>query len=231
MSDPVFLITGAAGGIGAATARGAVAAGYRVVLAGRDEARLTALAESLGGSDRALSVKCDVQDWTAQEALVERTLTAWGRLDVVFANAGIGGGAGFVRGDATPELWRSMVLTNIFGVAATARLTLPALIESRGHLLLMGSVVGRVPIPGSFYSATKWALTGMSESIRAELIGTGVRVSVIEAGFVDTPMLARRPDGPLLTADDIARTVLWVLQQPPHVDINEVLVRPVGQAR
>jgi NADP-dependent 3-hydroxy acid dehydrogenase YdfG len=176
-------------------------------------------------------VRCDVQDWAAQQALVQETLEEWGRLDVVFANAGVAGGGAFVAGDATPEAWRAMVLTNIFGVAATARLTLPALIERRGRLLLMGSVVGRVAIPGSFYSATKWALTGMSESIRAELIGTGVRVTVLEAGFVDTPMLARRPDGPLLAADDVARTVMWVLEQPPHVDINEVLIRPVGQAR
>src|SRR5579864_930065 len=231
MARPVFLITGAAGGIGSATARRAVAAGYRVVLAGRDEARLNVLAEELGGPDVALGVRCDVQDWAAQLALLERTLETWGRLDVVFANAGVATGAGFVRGEATPEQWRTMVLTNIFGVAATARLSLPALIESRGHLLLMGSVVGRVPIPGSLYSATKWAVTGMSESIRAELIGTAVRVTVIQAGFVDTPLLARRPDGPILAADDVARTVVWVLEQPPHVDVNEVLIRPLGQLR
>jgi NADP-dependent 3-hydroxy acid dehydrogenase YdfG len=231
MTGSVFLITGAAGGIGAATARRAVAAGYRVVLAGRDEARLKLLAEELGGAERALPVRCDVQDWAAQQALVGRALDVWGRLDVVFANAGVASGAGFVRGEATPEEWRAMVLTNIFGVAATARLSLPALIENRGHLLLMGSVVGRVAIPGSFYSATKWAVTGMSESIRAELIGTGVRVSVIQAGFVDTPLLARRPEGPILAAEDVARTVLWALEQPPHVDINEVLIRPVGQLR
>jgi NADP-dependent 3-hydroxy acid dehydrogenase YdfG len=231
MAGRVFLITGAAGGIGAATARRATAAGYRVVLAGRDEARLNALAEELGGPEIALSVRCDVQDWAAQQRLVERTLEAWGRLDIVFANAGVAAGAGFLRGDATPQEWRTMVLTNIFGVAATARLTLPLLIESRGHLLLMGSVVGRVPIPGSFYSATKWAVTGMSESIRAELIGTEVRVTVIQAGFVDTPLLARRPDGPILAAEDVARTVLWALDQPPQVDINEVVIRPVGQLR
>ena len=231
MAGRVFLITGASGGIGSATARRAAAAGYRLVLAGRDEARLSRLAEELGGPEVALSVRCDVQDWAPQQALVERALETWGRLDVVFANAGVAGGAGLVREDATPEQWRTMVLTNIFGVAATARLTLPALIESRGHLLLMGSVVGRVPIPGSFYSATKWAITGMSESIRAELIGTEVRVTLIQAGFVDTPLLVRRPDGPILATDDVARTVLWALEQPPHVDINEVLIRPVGQPR
>src|SRR5579859_2098460 len=136
MAGRVFLITGATGGIGAATARRAASAGYRVVLAGRNEARLNALAEELGGPQIALSVRCDVQDWGAQQRLVERTLDAWGRLDVVFANAGVAAGAGFVHGDATPDEWHTMVLTNIFGVAATARLTLPLLIESRGHLLL-----------------------------------------------------------------------------------------------
>ena len=231
MAEPVFLITGAAGGIGAATARRAAAAGYRLVLTGRDEARLTGLVAELGGPKRALGIRCDVQDWADQRAMIQRIVDTCGRLDVVFANAGVGGGSGFLHGEPTPELWRSMVLTNIFGVAATARLALPALIESRGHLLLAGSVVGRVAIPGSFYSATKWAVTAMGECIRAEAIGTGVRVTVIEPGFVDTPLLTRRPEGPILEPDDVARAVLYALQQRAHVDVNEVLIRPLGQAR
>jgi len=229
-NDPVFLITGASGGIGAATARRAAAAGYRVVLAGRDEQRLTCLAAELGGVECALSIRCDVQEWSDQQAMIEAVLQKWGRLDVVFANAGTGVGSGFLKGEATPELWKSMVMTNVFGVAVTARLSLPALVESKGHLVLTGSVVGRVPIPGSFYSATKWAVSGMSESIRAEAIGTGVRVTVVQPGFVDTAFLARRPES-LLDPDDVARAVLYALQQPPEVDVNEIVIRPLGQAR
>ena len=230
-TDAVFLITGASGGIGAATARRASAAGYRLVLVGRDEQRLAGLAAALDAPRRTLTLRCDVQDWADQQAMVDRVREVWGRLDVVFANAGRGGGSGFLHGEPTPDVWQSMVMTNIFGVAATARLSLPALVESRGHLVLTGSVVGRVPIPGSFYSATKWAVTAMSECIRAEAIGTGVRVTVLQPGFVDTPFLGRRPDGPVLNPDDVARAVLYAVQQPPQVDLNEIVIRPVGQAR
>jgi len=115
--DSVFLITGASGGIGAATARRAIAAGYRLVLVGRDEQRLAELAAELASPRRTLSIRCDVQDWGEQQAMIERVCETWGRLDVVFANAGRGGGSGFMRGEATPEIWRSMLMTNVFGVA------------------------------------------------------------------------------------------------------------------
>jgi NADP-dependent 3-hydroxy acid dehydrogenase YdfG len=109
--DKVFLITGASTGIGAATARHAAEAGYRVVLAARSEDRLRGLADELGGDDRALALRCDVTEWDDQQALVERTLDAYGRLDVAFANAGFGGARGFKSG--TPEEWKEMVLTNV----------------------------------------------------------------------------------------------------------------------
>ena len=231
-TESVFLITGASGGIGAATARRATAAGYRVVLAGRDEQRLADLVADLGcGPERALAIRCDVRDWADQEMMIARVMSTWGRLDVVFANAGTGVGSSFLHGEATPEIWRSMVMTNVFGVAATARLSLPALIEARGNLVLTGSVVGRVAIPGSFYSATKWAVTAMSECIRAEAVGTGVRVTLIQPGFVDTAFLAQRPASPILSPDDVARAVLYAVQQPRDVDINEIVIRPVGQPR
>jgi NADP-dependent 3-hydroxy acid dehydrogenase YdfG len=220
--DRVFLITGASSGIGEATARHAAAAGYRVVLAARSTDRLEELATDLGG----LAVTCDVTEWADQQAMVERTLAEYGRLDVAFANAGFGGKRSFKA--ETPERWREMVLTNVYGVALTIRACMDALVESKGHLLLTGSLAGRRALPGSLYSATKFAVNSMGEGARLELNGTGVRVTLINPGMVDTPFFDERPVG-VLEADDVARAVMWAVSQPPHVDVNEILVRPTAQ--
>jgi len=227
MSDPVFLITGASSGIGAATARAAAGAGYRVVLAARSADRLQELASELGGEERALAVECDVTEWDQQQAMVQTTLDRYGRLDVAFANAGFGAARGFLK--ETPEHWRSMVLTNVYGAALTIRATIPPLKEARGHLLLTGSLAGRRALPGSLYSATKFAVTAMGEAARLELNDTGVRVTLIEPGMVDTPFFETPGEG-RLEADDVARTVMFAVSQPPHVDVNEILVRPTAQS-
>ncbi|MFP5361266.1 MAG: SDR family oxidoreductase [Thermoleophilia bacterium] len=224
--DPVFLITGASSGIGAATARHAAGAGYRVVLAARSTDKLDTLAGALGGDARAISVTCDVTDFAQQEAMVRAALDAFGRIDVAFANAGFGAARGFLR--ETPEHWREMVLTNVLGCAFTIRATLPALTEARGHLLLTSSVAGRRALQGSLYSATKHAVTAMAESARQELNDTGVRVTSIEPGMVDTPFFDN-PVANALQPDDIARAVMYAVGQPPHVDVNEILIRPVSQ--
>ena len=227
MPDPVFLVTGASSGIGAATARRAAQSGYRVVLGARSLERLEALAEELGGRERALAVRCDVTEWEDQRSLVARALESFGRLDVAVANAGFGARRGFLAD--TPEHWRSMILTNVYGVALTIRATLEALKESRGHVVLMSSVAGRRVVPGSLYSCTKWAVTAMGESLRQELDGSGVRVTVVEPGMVDTPFFeAQLSDA--LEADDIARAILYAVREPPHVDVNEILVRPTAQS-
>ena len=227
MADPVFLITGASTGIGAATARQAAEAGYRLVLAARSVDRLNELAAELGGEERALAIECDVTEWEQQQAMVGQALSSFGRLDVAFANAGFGAKRGFL--EESTEHWRSMVLTNVYGAALTIRATLPALKDSRGHLLLTGSVAGRRALSGSLYSATKWAVTAMGESARQELNDTGVRVTLIEPGMVDTPFFSNRPTD-ALQADDIARAVMFAVSQPAHVDVNEILVRPTAQA-
>ena len=226
MPDPVFLITGASSGIGAATARQAAAAGYRMVLAARSTDRLSELAEELGGDERALAVGCDVTEWDQQEAMVARAIEHFGRLDVVFVNAGFGAARGFLK--ESPEFWRSMVLTNVYGAALTIRATLMEVKEARGHFILTSSVAGRRALPGSLYSATKWAVTGMGEALRQEMNDTGVRVTLIEPGMVDTPFFDNPVSG-ALQPEDVARAVMFAVSQPAHVDVNELLVRPTGQ--
>jgi NADP-dependent 3-hydroxy acid dehydrogenase YdfG len=225
----VLLITGASTGIGAATARQAAAAGWKVVVSARSEDKLERLVEELGG-DNALAQRCDVTDFGDQEQLVQAALERFGRVDAVFANAGFGAARGFLEED--PEHWREMVLTNVLGVAFTIRATLPHLRErGSGHYVLTSSVAGRRALPGSLYSSTKWAVTGMAESLRQELRAaeSQVRVTVVEPGMVDTPFFDNRPTG-ALEADDIARIVMFALEQPDHVDLNEILVRPTSQS-
>jgi NADP-dependent 3-hydroxy acid dehydrogenase YdfG len=228
--ERVMLITGASTGIGAATARQAVAAGWRVALAARSEDKLADLVRELG-EQTALAHRCDVTEFADQEAFVAAALERFGRIDAAFANAGFGAARGFLKED--PEQWRQMVLTNVLGVAYTIRAVMPHFKERRaGHFLLTSSVAGRRSLPGSLYSATKWAVTGMGESLRQELRqdeGLQVRVTLIEPGMVDTPFFDNRPTG-ALEADDIARIVMFAVEQPAHVDVNEVLVRPTSQS-
>jgi len=234
MSDPVLIITGASSGIGAETARQAAKAGYRLVLAARSEDALRELATDLGGGERAIAVATDVTEWEDNQRLAQATLDSFGRIDAVFANAGFGATRGFL--EESPEHWRSMVLTNVLGVALTIRATLPHLLEQdSGHYVITSSVAGRRALPGSLYSATKWAVTAMGEALRAELRqmhdNTSIRVTLVEPGMVDTPFFEKRP-GPdrALHADDVARAVLYALTQPDRVDINEMLIRPSSQS-
>jgi NADP-dependent 3-hydroxy acid dehydrogenase YdfG len=222
-----MLITGASSGIGAATARRAHAEGWRVALAARSLERLEGLAEELGGAEHAVAIRCDVTEWEQQQGMVLAALASFGRIDAVFANAGFGGPRGFLND--TPEHWREMVLTNVYGAALTLRATIPALTESHGHLLLTSSVAGRRALPGSLYSCTKHAVTAMGEAARQDLHGTGIRVTLIEPGMTDTPFFDNRPSD-ALQDDDIARGVIYAISQPPHVDVNEILIRPTAQA-
>jgi NADP-dependent 3-hydroxy acid dehydrogenase YdfG len=230
-SDPVLLITGASSGIGAATAR-AAAGTHRLVLAARRLEPLGELVEELGGEERATAVRCDVTEWDQVEALAATALGRFGQIDAVFANAGFGARRGFL--EESVEHWRSMVLTNVYGVALTIRATLPHLLErGDGHFLVTSSVAGRRALPGSLYSATKWAATAIGEALRAELRqmheNHEIKVTLIEPGMTDTPFFDNRPGEWALEDADIARAVMFALEQPPGVDVNEILVRPTAQ--
>jgi NADP-dependent 3-hydroxy acid dehydrogenase YdfG len=230
--DPVLLITGASSGIGAATARAASEAGYRVALGARRKRELDKLARELGGADRALARSCDVTDWSDVEGLTEAALSRFGRLDAVFANAGFGATRGFL--EESVEHWRAMIDTNVLGVALTIRATLPHLLDrDSGHYVLTSSIAGRRALPGSLYGATKFAVSAIGEALRQELRrmhdNASIRVTLIAPGMTDTEFFDQRPDN-ALAADDIARAVLYALSQPPHVDVNEIVIRPASQA-
>jgi NADP-dependent 3-hydroxy acid dehydrogenase YdfG len=227
-NGPVMVITGASSGIGEATAVRAVEFDYRLALAARSQDRIEALANQLGGEEHAVAVRCDVTSWDDQQALVETAIERFGGVDVFFANAGFGAKRGFL--EESVEHWRAMIDTNVLGAALSIRAVLAHFRErGRGHMILTSSVAGRRVMPGSLYSATKHAVTAMGHALRGEVADTDIKVTLIEPGAVDTPFFEQTPEH-ALEPDDIARAVMFALTQPPHVDVNEILVRPIRQA-
>ncbi|MEU6506065.1 SDR family oxidoreductase [Streptomyces sp. NPDC046942] len=231
MNDsPVALITGGATGIGAAVARQLLAAGHRVTVTGRTEARLRDFADGLGRPEELLTVAGDASAFDDIQNAVDRTLKTYGRLDTVVANAGFATHDSVAEGD--PAGWAEMILTNVLGPALLIRASVEALKESRGRIVLVGSVAGFVNTPGNLYGATKWAVTGLAENTRRQVTDFGIGVTLVAPGRVETPFwdgLGSLPPGHLLTADQIADSVLWAIRQPAGVDVNTVVVRPLGQ--
>jgi NADP-dependent 3-hydroxy acid dehydrogenase YdfG len=233
-SSLVTLITGASSGIGATTARRLLAAGHRVAVTGRDPARLAALAADLdtAGGDRLLTVTGDATEYADVAGAVRATVDAFGRLDAVVANAGFSAHDTLADGD--PEQWRELVLTNVLGPALLVRAALPELKESGGRIVFIGSTAGVKNTPGNLYSVTKWAVSALAENTRVLVTGDGVGVTLVAPGRVDTPFWAghpahHAPDGPVLTPDRIAETIAWAVGQPAGVDVNTLVIRPVGQ--
>ena len=184
-----------------------------VVLAARSEDKLRDLADELGGDERALAVRCDVTEWDDQQALVRAALDAFGRLDVVFANAGFGGPRGFLDGDAGE--WKPMVLTNVYGAALTIRATMDAAQGVPGPPAADGRSPAAARCQGSLYSATKCAVTAMGEARAAGLQRHRRPRTLIEPGMVDTPFFESRPEIEALQAEDIARACMFAVSQPP----------------
>lgn len=226
LDDKVVLITGASSGFGAATARIVAEQGGRVVLGARRIERLLELQEELG-SERAAVAQTDVTVDEDVRRLVELARSTFGRLDVVFANAGFGGGGTVSDGD--PVVWREMLMTNVYGAAITVHYSMELLLQSpEPHVVLTSSVAGRLVHPqrNHMYSASKFAVEAMGEGLRKELTGR-VRVTLIEPGAADTEF-AQWP-GKVLSAEDVARSVVFALQQPAHVAINNLMLRPLTQ--
>ncbi|MEL6798377.1 MAG: SDR family oxidoreductase [Pseudomonadota bacterium] len=224
MATKTIFITGASTGIGAATAKAAVGAGWNVALMARSAEKLEALAAEIG--EFALALPGDVTDLAQQEAAVAKTVETFGGLDAAFANAGKGiDTPGTVAGD--PEEWRQLIDLNIMGLLYTARVCLPELEKTKGTLVLTGSAAGRRHIPGSIYGATKWFVHGYGGNMADEMARWGGRCAVIAPGMVDTPFFDDpKPDK--LKPEDVADAVLHAINAPPHVVIREIHMWPAN---
>jgi NADP-dependent 3-hydroxy acid dehydrogenase YdfG len=229
--EPITLITGGSSGIGAATTRALLKQGHRVAITGRDADRLAALATSVGAGDRLLTIAGDAADENHVAAAVAQIVGLWGRLDTVIANAGYS--LPGTLEDHEPAAMRAMVLTNVLGPALLARETLPHLRNSNGRIVIVGSVAGTRNTPGNLYSVTKWAAHALAENVRLLVAKDHVTVTLVAPGVVDTPFWDDRGGSPAaaptLTAEQVADAILFALNQPEGVDINQVVIRPTGQ--
>ncbi len=236
----ILFITGASSGFGAAIARRFIADGAKVVATARRHERLQALRDELGPA--LLPLELDVRDRAAVEATVATLPAGFAEVDVLVNNAGLALGLGPAH-QAEPEDWERMVDTNIKGLMYCTRALLPGMVaRNRGHVVNLGSVAGEWPYPGgNVYGATKAFVRQFSLNLKADLVGTGVRVSEIEPGMADTEFSLVRFGGDAdraksvyagiqpLTAEDIADTVHWIVGRPAHVNINTVSLMPTCQ--
>jgi NADP-dependent 3-hydroxy acid dehydrogenase YdfG len=244
MAERVAVVTGASSGIGEATAKALAREGYAVALGARREERINELAEEISSAGgEAIAVATDVAAKESATALIHRAHNELGSVDVLVNNAGVMLLGPILGADV--EEWERMVHVNLLGLLYCTHAALPIMQQQgRGHIVNVSSVAGRVASLGSgVYNATKWGVGAFSESLRQEGVNYGVRVTIVEPGFVETelqghnenPMVLERIEkdreqmGKVLDADDIANAIVYAVQQPEHVGINEVLIRPAKQ--
>src|SRR3954453_20190887 len=242
--DRVAVVTGASSGIGEATAKMLARDGFAVSLAARREDRIRELADEISsGGGKALAIPTDVSDEQEARRLIETTKGELGSVDALINNAGVML-LGPILG-AEVEHWQRMVNVNVLGLMYCTHAALPIMQEQgSGHIVNVSSVAGRVARMGSgVYNATKFGVGAFSESLRQEGVHYNVRVTIVEPGFVDTELQGHNEHplvveniqksmeeiGKVLEADDIANAIVYAVQQPEHVSINEVLVRPTKQ--
>ena len=235
------LITGATSGFGAATTRRFVSAGWRVVATGRRNERLQALADALG-ADRVHAAAFDIRDDTAMRAALDAIPDGFRGIDLLVNNAGLALGTAPAQG-ADPAQWRQMIDTNITALVTLTHRLLPTLIERRGAIVNISSTAATYPYSGgNVYGATKAFVSQFSLGLRSDLHGTGVRVTALEPGMAETEFTLVRTSGDQaasdrlyagaqpMTDDDIAETIWWIANLPPHVNVNRMELMPVSQS-
>lgn len=233
----VGIITGAGSGLGEGTAVEFARTGRRVVLVGLDGeecARVAARIRDAGGD--AMVQQGDVRDAAAMDRIAAATVDAYGAIDFVVANAGITYQSSVSDGD--PERWRAVLDTNILGTMLTVRAVLPSMLkQGSGHVFLVSSMSGRIAHVGEpAYIASKFAIVGFGHALRMEVEAANIRVTIVEPGLVDTPILDGNPRAKAmmdrvkpLAPEDVGRSMVFAFDQPSHVGINEVAMRPIGQ--
>ena len=232
-------VTGATAGIGEATVRTLVASGWRCVATGRRKERLDALVEELGG-DKVHAACFDVRDKDAMDAAIAALPAGFRGIDLLVNNAGLAQGLSPAQ-EASLDDWQTMIDTNVTAMVVLTRLLLPILIERKGAIIALGSVAGSYVYPGgNVYAGSKAFANHFTLALRADLHGTGVRVTSIEPGMVETEFTVVRTGSQQasddlyrgadpMTGQDIADTIRWIAELPPHLNINRIELMPVSQ--
>lgn len=225
MNQKVILITGATSGIGKATAIRAASEGHQLIITGRSEDKLAEIVDVVG-ERHALAVPADATDYKALEQVVKKGVKHWGRLDVAYANAGIGiEQPGAEAGD--PEEWDKIIDINVKALLWTAHLTLPHLKQQKGHFILTSSVAGKVAMPGSVYGASKWFAYGWGQNLALEMAEWQGRCTTICPGMVNTPFFDEaKPDK--LDPSDVADAVMSAINANPRSNVREVTLMPTN---
>jgi NADP-dependent 3-hydroxy acid dehydrogenase YdfG len=232
------LVTGGGSGIGLAVARAFLREGARVAISGRGEPRLAQAAKTLQGGDRLLTHAADVSDPGQVVELVRRVAERFGPVEILVNNAGLNVKERTFR-ELTPEVWRTMLGANLDGAFYCTRAVLPAMLERKdGVIVNISSVAGKraSPLGGAAYAASKFGMSALGLCLAAEEMTSGVRVSNIYPGEVDTPILEVRPQPVteehrrhILQPEDVAAAVLFVATLPPHVSVPELVIKPTAQ--
>ena len=238
----IALITGASAGFGAAIARKLAQEGHKVIVTARRKERLLALQQEIG--ENCLPLAFDFTDEKATLQAIAELPEAWKAIDILVNNAGLALGIGAAQ-DSSLEDWKQMIATNITGLVTVTHAVLPGMVErNRGLIINLGSIAGTYPYPGSnVYGGTKAFVKQFSLNLRADLVGTAIRVSNIEPGLCggtefsnvrfhgdDAKAAALYANVDYITPEDIANTVAWIAQCPPHMNINRIEIMPVAQA-
>ncbi|QCZ92726.1 SDR family oxidoreductase [Salinimonas iocasae] len=221
----IVLITGASSGIGRATAQELVKNGHKVALTARSEDKLNSLVSELG-QDNAVAFSADATSFDAQKEVVEKTVAHYGRLDVAFANAGIGlNAAGTENGD--PQEWDKLIDINVKALLWTANLTLPHLRETEGHFIMTASAAGRRAIKGSVYGASKWFAYGFGNNLAEEMKEWNGRCTTICPGVVNTPFFDEAKDDKL-QPEDVAEAVAFAIDAHQRNSVREIYLMPTN---
>ena len=238
LAGKVCLVTGGGSGIGLAVARAFLDEGARVAIAGRDEAKLRHAAQTLAGGDRLTFYALDVAVADQVEAAVRQLSERWGAVEILVNNAGLNLRQRSVR-ELTPQNWQLLLRANLDGAFYCIYAVLPAMLEhGNGVIINISSIAGKRPGPlgGAAYAASKFGMRALGLCLAAEEKDSGIRVSNIYPGEVDTPILEVRPQPvseehrqQILRAEDVAAAVLFVATLPPRVSVPELVIKPTAQ--
>jgi len=224
-NQKIIVVTGASSGIGAATVDKVIEAGHKAVITARNTEKLNNIVKCWG-EDKVLAITADVSNLDDINNVINKAKEKFGRVDVVFANAGMGTSTPGIE-NGNPDEWKTMLDVNINALLYTAKASLPALKETQGHFIVTSSIAGKISLKGSVYGASKWFAYGFAQNLAIEMAEWKGRCSTICPGMVNTPFFDQaKPDK--LDPTDVAEAVVYAISANPRCDVREITLMPTN---